>query len=194
MPTSTARLDLEARKGLARGDQTVRAVLVQKVFEYVREVAGEAATAGFPGAPHAHAPFAEVSAAWFLDLLAAALERVAGRGVTADRFYDEIGHRAVLAIRDSTVGRTMVSMASGDPVRLFESLGHGPSILVAYGERTVLDVRQGRARIAFAGSLLPPQIFAGMYRAMAEGIGARGVQCVSLERTLGDTEHLVTWS
>jgi uncharacterized protein (TIGR02265 family) len=194
MPTSTARLDLEARKGLARSGLTVRSILVQKVFEYVQEVAGEGATARFPGAPHAHAPFAEVSVDWFIDLLAAAIERVAPHGVTAHQLYEEIGLRSVLAIRDSTIGRTLVSMASGDPVRLFETLGSGPSILVAYGERKVLEVAPGRARIAFAGSLLPPQIFAGMYRAMAEGVGARGVQCVSLERTLGDTEHVVTWS
>jgi uncharacterized protein (TIGR02265 family) len=193
MPTSTARLDLEARRGLARSGHAVRAVLVQKVFEVVEEAAGEGATAKLPGAPHAHAPFAEVSAEWFIDLLSQALERLAGHGVTADRFYEEIGRRAVLAIRDSTIGRTMVSMASGDPVRLFESLGRGPSILVAHGERRVLEVGPGRARIAFTGSLLPPQIFAGMYRAMAEGIGARDVQCSSLERTLGDSEHVVTW-
>jgi uncharacterized protein (TIGR02265 family) len=187
-------MDLQARRGLARSGHTVRSILVQKVFEFVQEVAGEEARATLPGAPHAHAPFAEVSADWFIDLLALALDRLAPHGVAAHRFYDEIGHRSVLAIRDSTIGRTMVSMASGDPVRLFESLGSGPSILVAYGERKVLEVKRGQARIAFAGSLLPPQIFAGMYRAMAEGVGAQGVQCTSLERALGDTEHLVTWS
>ncbi|MGB8933408.1 MAG: DUF2378 family protein [Anaeromyxobacteraceae bacterium] len=195
MRLADARADLEMRKALATSDQVVRGALVQQVLEYVRERAGEEATrGGFARPLQDKALFSPVSALEFLELLGEALEKLAPGGVTSGRFYREIGRRAVFAIRDATIGRTMVSMSGGDPAQLFERLGSGPSILVAFGERRVTEVSRGRGRVVFTGSLLPPAIFAGMYCAMAEVVGARDVQCESTEPALGDTEHVITWS
>src|SRR5574341_247033 len=189
MSLPVAKLDLDARKALATNSLVVRGVLVQQVVEVVREHAGEEATLGFARAMQGKAAFASVGALEFLELLAEALDEVSPHGVTPDRFYEEIGRRSVFSIRG-----TMVSMAAGDPVRLFESLGSGPSILVAFGERKVLEVTRGKVRIAFTGSILPPRILAGMYCAMAEGVGAREAQCTSTEPAPGNTEHVITWS
>lgn len=194
MSLPVAKLDLDARKALATNSLVVRGVLVQQVVEVVREHAGEEATRGFARAMQGKAAFASVGALEFLELLAEALDEVSPHGVTPDRFYEEIGRRSVFSIRGTTIGRTMVSMAAGDPVRLFESLGSGPSILVAFGERKVLEVTRGKVRIAFTGSILPPRILAGMYCAMAEGVGAREAQCTSTEPAPGNTEHVITWS
>lgn len=193
MSLAQAFEDLDGRRALASNSLTVRAVLVHQVFDMVREKAGDHAARSFPRPLQGKQAFAAVGALEFLDLLGWALQRLAPHGVDAERFYEEIGRRAVSSIRDTTIGRTFVSLAAGDPVRLFESLGSGPSILVAFGERRVVESAPGRVRIAFTGSVLPPRIFGGMYCAMAEGVGARAAHCTSTEPAPGDSEHLILW-
>lgn len=185
--------ELVRRKALARDGQVVRGVLVRHVVDRVRELAGEEAARAC--APHLHGKlaFAAIAATDFLDLLGAATERVAAHGVGLEALCGEVGRRAVLSLRETTLGRTFVTMAEGDPLKIFTSLGAGPSILVAFGERRVLETSPGRVRIAFSGSLLPPRLFAGMYCAMAEAVGGQEVRCVTREAALGDSEYVITW-
>jgi uncharacterized protein (TIGR02265 family) len=193
MDFSGAQADLERRRRIAEGEQAVRGVLAQQVFEVLEERVGREVAQSCRPTLRGKDGFAEVRVLEFLDLLGDALLLLERTGLSPERFYEEIGRRAVFAIRDATIGRTFASMAAGDPLRLFERLGSGPSVLIAFGQRRVVEAAPGRVRIAFPGSILPPRIFAGMYCAMALGVGATTASATSAEPVLGDSEHVVTW-
>src|SRR5260370_1004747 len=73
----------------------------------------------------------------YLKLAWAAVERLEGKLGGVDPAFFKLGHQAVVSFIESHVGKTLVTLVSGDPKRLLANAPTAYRTAVSYGARTV---------------------------------------------------------
>jgi uncharacterized protein (TIGR02265 family) len=186
--------DLERRIDATGPEDWVRGIVFNSAFELVRRLSGDGvACACDPDGTGIRRDFHSYHAADFLRVVAAAARELARAHGGTDAAFAALGARMWRDVSRSVVGRTLASLADGDPRRLLEQIPDGYRAVVSYGERTVSWEGEREARLRFDRDLLVAPFHCGVVSAALEAAGARGVRASGRDVGFLAAEVEVSW-
>lgn len=184
----TRRIDATTR------NDTVRGIVFNAAFDLVRREAGdEVARACDPEGTALRRDFHSYDIADFLRLSVVASRELARAHGGADGALTAIGARVWADVSRSILGRTLVSLADGDPHRLLEQVASGYGAVVSYGQRRVASQGEGYARLHFERDFLDVPFHCGVVTAALEATRARQVRVSGREVAFLAMELDVSW-
>jgi uncharacterized protein (TIGR02265 family) len=185
---------LERRLVEVRDADTARGLVLNRLFDLVREHAGEDAARrcdprgkGSRFELFAYPAREYLEAAWSAE---AAIGRELGG---EDAFFEALGRHSVIGFLGSALGRAIFAVAGRDPRRLVAAAPAGYRAAASYGERTVEWLGEKGARLAMRRDFMPPAFHRGVILAALEGADARRPIVAARATGLLDAEYDIRW-
>jgi uncharacterized protein (TIGR02265 family) len=188
------RHDLERRLAAATDKDTSRGLNFNRLFDLVREHAGEeAAKACDPHRRGSRTDFFSYPVSDYLRIAWDAADRLEPKLGSVDAVFEELGRRTVTGFLGSVLGRTIFAIAGRDP-RLFITAGPaGYRAASSYGERSVEWLGERRARMIFKRDFMPPVFHRAVILAGLGGTAARSPRVDARATGLLDSEYEISW-
>lgn len=172
----------------------MRGLSFNGVFSALKDHFGEdAARATDTQGKGSRASFLAYPVADFLTVAWNAADALEGTFLTVESAFHEMGRRGARNLFESLAGRTLLSLADGDPRLLAVHLGTGYRGAVSYGQRRVEWTGLRSCRIRFERDFLVPHYHCGVLSTALEFMGAKHVEVQGRQVRLLDAEYEVTW-
>jgi uncharacterized protein (TIGR02265 family) len=188
------RRDLEARLAATTEADTSRGLNFNRLFELVRERAGEdAARACDPSRKGSRVDFFSYPVSDYLRIAWDAADRLEAKFGSIDAFWEELGRRTVNGFLSSALGRTIYALAGRDPRRFVSAGPAGYRSAVSYGERTVEFRGERRAHLVFRRDFMVPAFHRAVMLAALEASDAKSPRVEARAISLLDSEYDLAW-
>jgi uncharacterized protein (TIGR02265 family) len=188
------RKDLERRLALCKDSDTSRGLNFNRLFDLVRERAGdEAARWCDPHGRAARTDFFSYPVSDYLTVAWNAADRLETHLGSVEAVWTELGRRTVTGFLASTLGRTIFAIAGRDPRRIVSAGPAGYRSAVSYGERTVEWKGERAARMVFRGDFMVPAFHRAVMQAALEASDATNPRVEGRALGLLDSEYELRW-
>jgi uncharacterized protein (TIGR02265 family) len=188
------RKDLDRRLALCKDSDTSRGLNFNRLFDLVREHAGDdAARWCDPQGKASRIDFFSYPVSEYLAAAWNAADRLEGKLGSVDAVFGELGRRTVTGFLASTLGRTIFAIAGRDPRRIVSAGPAGYRSAVSYGERTVEWKGERGARMVFRGDFMVPAFHRAVMLAALEASDARNPRVEGRALGLLDSEYELCW-
>jgi uncharacterized protein (TIGR02265 family) len=188
------REDLEARIAAAKPDDTVRGLIFNAVFDLAEEHLGKAgALACDPHGKAKRTDFFSYPVVDFLRISSAAADALEPKLGSVDAALHGIGYRAVSNVFSSTLGATLLALASKNVRGMLSQAPGGYKATVSYGERRLEWVAERHARFHFVRDFVFPAFHCGVIQGAIEAFGAQAPSVTGAQTGFLEAVYDVTW-
>jgi uncharacterized protein (TIGR02265 family) len=188
------RADFERRIAECRDSDTSRGLNFNRLFDLVREHAGEdTARLCDPLGKASRTDFFSYPVADYLRCAWNAADRLEAKLGGVDAVWTELGRRTVAGFLSSVLGKTIFAIAGRDPRRIVSAGPAGYRSAVSYGERTVEWRGEKRARMVFRRDFMVPAFHRAVMLAALEASDARNPRVEGRAVGLLDSEYDISW-
>jgi uncharacterized protein (TIGR02265 family) len=187
--------DLQRRIAAATDKDTVRGMIFNGAIAAVRELAGEDAVRQClaEAGREKFVDFFSYPVADYLKLAWAAVSHLEDKLGGVHPAFFRIGHQAVVSFIDSHVGKTLVTLVSGEPRRLLANAPTAYRTAVSYGERTVSWPGQHHCVMYFKHDFLTHSFHEGVLTMGVTVMGGKNVKVVGKDTGFLEAEYEITW-
>lgn len=189
------RDEIARRTQAATPKDTVRGMIFNGALGAVRQIAGEPAAVqclAAVGNPK-WIDFFSYPVTDYLKLASAAVERMAPHLESIEAGFFQLGHQATSSFLASGVGKTLVTMVSGDPRRLLSNVPTAYRTAVSYGARSVSWIGERHCKLSFKHDFLFAPFHEGVLGIAVEAMGGKSVKVVGKDTGFLESEYDITW-